>query len=105
MCILLCSSHDFNEEYLLCKPITEVQEHIIGNVRWEHINNIGVTTIQISHGLTTICHIKILVIEDGLHTFLTVINVDIKGLRTKRLRENHGLNHIVALPDFLQTIV
>ena len=105
MSVLFCSGHDFNKEYLLCKPITEVQKHIICNICREHINDIRVATIQISHGFAAVRHIKIIVVKDSLHTLLTVIYIDVKGFRTKRLRKNHSLDHVVALTDFLQAIV
>ena len=75
------------------------------DVCWEYLCSVDVTAVQVPHRFATVGQVESLIIKNGFHALLAILHVDVKGFCAERLRENHGLNHVLTLTDFLQSVV
>ena len=98
MGILLRCGHNLNKEYLLGQPVAEMQKHIVSNIiDRKYVDDIVVSAIEVFHRLSNICCIERLIIENGIHAIRSIFDIYVERLRSIRLRENHLLDHAIAL--------
>ena len=98
MGILFCGGHNLYKEHLLGQPVTEMQEHVVSNIIiGKNINDIGISAIEVFHGLSDIGRVKRLIIKNCIHAISSILNIYIEGFSSVRLRKNHLFDHAIVL--------